>query len=98
MSELTYPAELRIEPLAEAVQATVTVPGSKSITNRALVLAALAGEHSCVLEGALQSEDTAVMLESLRRLGVDVEADILAQMPFRPRVGEVKPMPLQVFH
>ncbi|MBM3978956.1 MAG: 3-phosphoshikimate 1-carboxyvinyltransferase [Planctomycetes bacterium] len=41
MSNLTYPSELAIAPLAKPVYATVTVPGSKSITNRALVLAAL---------------------------------------------------------
>ena len=41
MSALTYPAELAITPLAKPPTATVTVPGSKSITNRALVLAAL---------------------------------------------------------
>jgi 3-phosphoshikimate 1-carboxyvinyltransferase len=51
----------------------VSVPGSKSITNRALVLAALTGR--CVLTGALQSEDTEVMVESLDRLGFSVEAD-----------------------
>jgi 3-phosphoshikimate 1-carboxyvinyltransferase len=50
----------------------VTVPGSKSITNRALVLAAL-GEGRTVLEGALWSEDTQVMVECLRRLGFGVE-------------------------
>ena len=71
----TYPSELAIAPLAKPVNATVTVPGSKSITNRALVLAALSGEHSCVLAGALQSEDTAVMLDALRTLGLDVEID-----------------------
>jgi 3-phosphoshikimate 1-carboxyvinyltransferase len=75
MSNITYPSELAIAPLAKPVNASVTVPGSKSITNRALVLAALAGEHSCVLKGALQSEDTAVMLEALRTLGLDVEVD-----------------------
>ncbi len=50
------------------------VPGSKSITNRALVLAALSGQ-GCVLHGALQSEDTEVMVESLRGLGFDVHPD-----------------------
>lgn len=73
MSDFTYPAELDIAPLAKPPSATVTVPGSKSITNRALVLAALGGIHSCDLLGALQSEDTAVMIDSLRRLGVDVQ-------------------------
>ena len=76
MSDLTYPAELAIIPLAKPPNATVTVPGSKSITNRALVLAALVAEEtSCVLSGALRSEDTEVMTDSLRRLGYTVEWD-----------------------
>ncbi len=75
MSNHTYPPELAIAPLTKPVSATVTVPGSKSITNRALVLAALGGIHSCELRGALQSEDTAVMLGALRVLGLDVDVD-----------------------
>ena len=50
MSDFTYPPELEITPLAKPPSATVTVPGSKSITNRALVLAALAvARVSCAL-------------------------------------------------
>jgi 3-phosphoshikimate 1-carboxyvinyltransferase len=75
MSEHTYPPELAVAPLATVPSLTVTVPGSKSITNRALVLAALGGIHSCELHGALQSEDTEVMLAALRALGVDIEID-----------------------
>ncbi|QDU95263.1 3-phosphoshikimate 1-carboxyvinyltransferase [Lignipirellula cremea] len=62
-----------IEPTGPLV-ATVRPPGSKSITNRALVCAALA-EGRSTLRGALDSEDTQVMLESLRRLGVSVRHD-----------------------
>lgn len=72
MSEVTYPPELEVQPLAAPVDATVTVPGSKSITNRALVLAALGCSHGCQgceLEGALISEDTDVMMAALRKLG-----------------------------
>lgn len=76
MSEVTYPPELEIQPLAGSVNATVTVPGSKSITNRALVLAALASrEAGCVLRGVLRSEDTEVMVDCLRRLGFALEVD-----------------------
>jgi 3-phosphoshikimate 1-carboxyvinyltransferase len=50
------------------------VPGSKSLTNRALIIAAMADGPS-VLTGALDSEDTRVMLDSLRRLGIGVEHD-----------------------
>ncbi|MFO0805786.1 MAG: 3-phosphoshikimate 1-carboxyvinyltransferase [Gemmataceae bacterium] len=76
MSEITYPAEWPLIPLTKPVNATVTVPGSKSITNRALVLAALASQSGpCVLEGALHSEDTEVMMDSLAKLGFDVRAE-----------------------
>jgi 3-phosphoshikimate 1-carboxyvinyltransferase len=57
---------------------TIRPPGSKSITNRALVCAALADGPS-TLQGALQSDDTRVMIESLRRLGLSVEHDREAQ-------------------
>ncbi|WP_367135383.1 3-phosphoshikimate 1-carboxyvinyltransferase [Saccharothrix sp. HUAS TT1] len=53
------------------VHATVPVPGSKSITNRALVLAALADRPS-TLHAPLRSRDTTLMVAALRSLGVDV--------------------------
>ena len=52
-------------PLSWPQHASVTVPGSKSITNRALILAALAGGETA-LQGALWSEDTQVMVEALK--------------------------------
>ncbi|MDT5160435.1 MAG: 3-phosphoshikimate 1-carboxyvinyltransferase, partial [Mycobacterium sp.] len=56
------------------VHATVTVPGSKSQTNRALVLAALATpQGSSTLSGALRSRDTDLMIGALQALGVEVE-------------------------
>lgn len=64
---------LEIQPVAGPLDGRVRVPGSKSITNRALVCAALAKGRS-VLRGALESEDTGVMLESLRRLGLTIES------------------------
>lgn len=74
MSNHTYPSELAIAPLTKPVNATVSVPGSKSITNRALVLAALTSP-SCIVYDALRSEDTEVMVDCLRRLGFTVTAD-----------------------
>lgn len=72
----SYPESLPIVPLRNKPRATVRVPGSKSITNRALILAALASRQTaCRLENALHSEDTEVMIESLGRLGFDVQAD-----------------------
>ncbi len=58
------------------VHATVTVPGSKSQTNRTLVLAALAaaqGQGSSTITGALRSRDTALMIEALQTLGLRVD-------------------------
>lgn len=73
---MSLPELIEIVPLARPVRAVVTVPGSKSVTNRALVLAALASGTS-VLEGALWSEDTQIMVEALTRLGfeLDVQPD-----------------------
>src|SRR5207253_2255637 len=71
----TYPDKLEVKPLTKPPAATVRVPGSKSITNRALVLAALSGmDVPLRLNGALRSEDTEVMVDCLRRLGYAVEA------------------------
>jgi 3-phosphoshikimate 1-carboxyvinyltransferase len=57
---------------AGPLDAAIRPPGSKSITNRALVCAALAVGDS-TLRGALDSEDTRVMVDGLRRLNIDVE-------------------------
>src|SRR6185503_17394051 len=62
------PQLIEIVPLDKPVHAEITVPGSKSITNRALVLAALA-DGETTLQGALWSEDTQVMVECLQELG-----------------------------
>ncbi|MEV0275338.1 3-phosphoshikimate 1-carboxyvinyltransferase [Streptomyces sp. NPDC050610] len=63
-------------PLATgAVDATVTVPGSKSVTNRALVLAALAAEPGW-LRRPLRSRDTLLMAEALRAMGVGIEEGV----------------------
>lgn len=65
---------LSIKPFRKFRRASVTPPGSKSITNRALVLAALR-TGTTRLTGTLFSEDTRTMIECLRRLGFRVEAD-----------------------
>lgn len=63
---------IEISPLPNLPDATLTVPGSKSLTNRALVLAAL-GEGKTILEGALWSEDTQLMVQALEKLGFAIE-------------------------
>jgi 3-phosphoshikimate 1-carboxyvinyltransferase len=68
---MALPDLIEIVPPRQPLQGQVVVPGSKSITNRALVLAALAGGVT-ELRGALWSEDTQVMVDGLRRLGFGV--------------------------
>ena len=63
---------LPIDPAPGPLDARVRPPGSKSLTNRALVCAALADGVS-TLSGALASDDTRVMIDGLGRLGVAVE-------------------------
>jgi 3-phosphoshikimate 1-carboxyvinyltransferase len=65
------PDLVEIVPLSQPVRAEITVPGSKSITNRALILAALA-DGEVTLESALWSEDTQIMVECLQQLGFAV--------------------------
>ena len=72
MSQL--PPTLPIQPFTQPVRGSVTIPGSKSITNRALILAALA-KGKTTLRGALFSRDTLIMIAALRALGFKVEPD-----------------------
>lgn len=68
------PDPLPIGPVAGPLDATVRVPGSKSVTNRALVCAALADGPS-TLEGALFADDTLAMVGVLHDLGLAVAVD-----------------------
>lgn len=63
----------------------IDVPGSKSITNRALVLAALADGPSRI-ERALRSRDTELMVEALRTLGTGIYVDYLDEATMDVRV------------
>lgn len=65
--------KIEIIPAGQPIRASVRPPGSKSLTNRALICAALAAGDS-TLTGALDSEDTQVMIASLRALGINVDA------------------------
>ena len=70
MTSDPWPAPRARAPL----DAAVSVPGSKSMTNRALVLAALAATPT-VIEGALTSRDTMLMADGLRALGASIDAN-----------------------
>lgn len=68
-----FPSEIQLPPVT-AASGTVKLPGSKSISNRALMLAALSS-GTTRLTGLLRADDTERMLESLTKLGVKVTAD-----------------------
>ncbi len=64
------PTSVSVQP-GGAIRGAIRPPGSKSLTNRALICAAMADGQS-TLSGALRSEDTAVMIDSLRTCGVSI--------------------------
>lgn len=66
------PASLRLSRPSQPIRAVLRPPGSKSLSNRALLLAAMA-EGRTRIEGCLDAEDTRLMLDCLARLGVAVE-------------------------
>ena len=68
------PNSIEMTPVDGPVNGIIRPPGSKSITNRAIIVAALA-EGTSRLTGVLNSDDTQVMLESWRRLGLNVSHD-----------------------
>ncbi|OYP35166.1 3-phosphoshikimate 1-carboxyvinyltransferase [Rhodopirellula sp. MGV] len=67
------PASVTVIP-GGPVRGSIRPPGSKSLTNRALICAAMA-KGSSKLTGCLRSEDTAVMIDSLQKCGVKIEVD-----------------------
>ena len=89
-----YPPQIEIRPLTSPPRACVRVPGSKSITNRALVLGALTAAQGgeLVLEGAPQCQDSEVMVNCLCKLGFHVAPDWPAsKITLRRQTS--KPMP-----
>lgn len=66
-----WPPVLTVQPIAHA-RGEVRLPGSKSISNRALLLSALA-EGTTTLVGLLDADDTRVMIDALRALGVAID-------------------------
>jgi len=70
----TLPSSFRITPINHSLNATVRVPGSKSLTNRALLIAALA-DGATHLTNALFSDDSRYFAKALQALGFDVQLD-----------------------
>ncbi len=67
-------SSLRINPISHALDAAVRVPGSKSLTNRALLIAALA-KGTTQLTNALFSDDSRYFAKALQTLGFDLQLD-----------------------
>ncbi|PWI57623.1 3-phosphoshikimate 1-carboxyvinyltransferase [Sulfoacidibacillus thermotolerans] len=78
MKSRAFQSSYEVPACATPLQATITVPGSKSITNRALPMAALANGRTR-LRGALFSDDSRYFIQSLQRLGYRVEIDEMAK-------------------
>ena len=67
-------SSLQIQPISHPLHATVRVPGSKSLTNRALLITALANGTTCLIN-ALFSDDSKYFAEALQTLGFDIRLD-----------------------
>ena len=81
----SWPAPHADHPLS----ATITIPGSKSLSNRYLILAAL-GVRPVTIHGLLRSRDTELMMRALRTLGVECDIaddDLTVVRVLRPRDG-----------
>ncbi len=84
-----FPPELEISPLTGPPDATIRVPGSKSVTNRALIIAALADGASRITN-PLFADDSYWLMETLVRLGIDVSADgAQAEVRVKGQGGEI---------
>ena len=66
---------LQIQPITTPLHASVAIPGSKSYTNRALIMAAMSQTPVC-LHNPLWSEDTEAMIDCLRTLGLNIDTSI----------------------
>jgi 3-phosphoshikimate 1-carboxyvinyltransferase len=83
----TFPEELEITPLVRPPDVTIRVPGSKSVTNRTLIVAALANGPSRIMN-PLFADDSYWLMDALVRLGIDVSADSrLAEIHVRGQSG-----------
>jgi 3-phosphoshikimate 1-carboxyvinyltransferase len=86
---------LAITPFTHPIAADVEVPGSKSLSNRALVIASLA-EGTSLLTNVLHSDDTRHMMTHLRRLGVALQPSD-DQVTVAGRAGRFSPLDASFF-
>jgi 3-phosphoshikimate 1-carboxyvinyltransferase len=93
------PSTRVIRPISAPLQGVIRPPGSKSLTNRALLLAAMARGTSQI-DGLLDCDDSKVMLEGLRALGISLDVDWTGPMAIVEGCGGVlrnpKPLPIDV--
>ncbi|HEX4186038.1 MAG TPA: hypothetical protein VHY78_09265, partial [Stellaceae bacterium] len=94
-STLSGVAAARVRPLGRAIEARLAVPGSKSLSNRALILAAMA-EGTTNLSGLLLSDDTYWCADALRRLGVEIAVNGMAATVHG--IGRRRPRPEGPIH
>ena len=69
---MLYMKTIKLTPIKKGVAGEIKIPGSKSYTNRALLLAALT-PHPVTILNPLQSDDTHAMIDCLKTLGIDVD-------------------------
>ena len=92
------PSSFSLSPTDRPLDAQIRPPGSKSLTNRALICAALA-RGSSRISGALSSEDTLVMIDALRQLGVTVswaDDETTLEVSGRPTAPLAKSLDLDI--
>jgi 3-phosphoshikimate 1-carboxyvinyltransferase len=66
--------EIILRPISQPIDRTVRLPGSKSLSNRALLIAAVA-QGASKISGLLLADDTHLMLDALRSLGIAIRTD-----------------------
>src|SRR6266508_1641515 len=94
---LTTLPSLQITPINHPLSATVRVPGSKSLTNRALLIAALA-DGTIRLTNALFSDDSLYFAKALQTLGFDVQLDeVNSEMTVRGLGGRIPSNKAELF-
>jgi 3-phosphoshikimate 1-carboxyvinyltransferase len=90
MTDESYSRRWLAPSTHDQLAATISLPGSKSLTNRELVLSAIATEPT-TLKGLLISRDSSLMIEALRKLGTEIEVTgTTALVTPRPLSGPAK--------
>jgi 3-phosphoshikimate 1-carboxyvinyltransferase len=72
-SSLSGVRAIKLSPAKRPITGTLTIPGSKSFTNRAIIIAAAAAAEISNLQGILRSDDSYWCIEALQQLGVRIE-------------------------